>query len=163
MLVEFAAILAKRIQDAVHTLDTRQALQLQGQVEEQETILQKRIKVHEHSQGPQSGGDSHGMGTDASGTGGTLRNQGRSVHGESMQKLEESFEQQQSARILEAASKWEDHILTKSEEVMLGIKTGIQELAQTCTQEYVDCLEQEHLSSDNSKQKRGWKWQQHKP
>ena len=41
-----------------------------------------------------------------------------------MQKLEESFDKQQSARIpLEAASKWEEHILTKSDEVMLGIET----------------------------------------
>ena len=78
MLVEFEMILAKRIQDAVHTLDTRQAvwkqtiLQLQGQVQEQETILQERIQVHEHRV-LKAGDNSHGMGTNASGTGGTLR------------------------------------------------------------------------------------------
>ena len=43
-----------------------------------------------------------------------------------MQQLNESFEEHQSMKILEAASEWENHILSKAEDVMKEIAQKIE-------------------------------------
>jgi hypothetical protein len=133
-LAEFEGIILQRVNDAVNTLDTRQAvwkqtiLTLQEQVTVQETLLHERIQAHEHrvlkaettlTEWEQMLSEQEER-LEAQEEAFTVRLQEKEqeLHSRSMQKLDESFEAHQSTRILEAASEWQDHILEKAEEGM---------------------------------------------
>ena len=158
MLAEFQDILTQRIHDAVTTLDTRQnvwketILRLQEQVQEQEKHLADKIKDHDHrvlkaettlAEWEQMLIEQEErLETKEAAFITRLQETERDLRQQSMQQLDESFEECKSTRILEAASEWEDHILTKAEEVMKDIEQRLEESTTLQMQAYMDQVEE---------------------
>ena len=94
------------------------------------------------------------MGADVNGTGKTFGSEGKEdafmerlhvkeqeLHQHSVQ-LDESLKERQSIGILEAGSKWEDHILGKVDEVIIHEEQKLDEATQIRMQEYMENLEE---------------------
>ena len=73
-----------------------------------------------------------------------------------MQQLDESFEEHQSTKILEAAAEWEDHILTKAEEVMKEIEQRIEAAIAAQMEAYMENLEETARQRQRQLQTKVW-------
>ena len=155
MLKQFESILAKRTQDAVKALDTRQKvwkqsmMDLQSQVQTQERLLQERIKLHDHRvlKAETTLSEWEEMLTERE-----ARMEAKEadmtqrIHQQEeelvrrLRSMEEMMEARQTDRILEDGSEWEDHLQTKTEEFVEALMDRLKESESTRLAEYRDSL-----------------------
>jgi hypothetical protein len=158
VLREFEGILMQRVNDASSTLDTRQAvwkdmiLQLQQQVTHRQTLLEDRIREHENrvlraettlTEWEQMLAEQEErLESKEEAFMARLHEKEAELWQHGMQQLDESFVEHQSTKILEAAAEWEDHILTKAQEVMKEIEQRIEAAITAQMAGYMENLEE---------------------